>query len=241
MKIRYLLFIGCISTVIQGSIKLGTLVPLVQQCVITQCIAVQRAAPKIPVIERAQATLINERGTILHPLFSPDDNPKQILLGLLDAEQEKISIAAYLITDNDIAQHIIQAHLRGVPIEIVTDRTTLQSQWNKFDLLQAHHIPIFIFQPEVRDAIMHNKFIILRKSINNKSILWTGSFNFSRAAAYKNQENVLVLDDMSIIQAYTNQFEKLKQRSLPLHENIQPFTFGSNLRTLYKYLLMIKN
>ena len=60
--------------------------------------------------------------------------------------------------------------------------------------------------------IMHNKFVIFGKNISNKPLLWTGSFNFTKSAQLKNQENVVILDEQYLIQKYEKQFEVIKKR-----------------------------
>jgi len=60
---------------------------------------------------------------------------------------------------------------------------------------------------------MHNKFVIFSCNVGNKTLLWTGSFNFTKSAQLRNQENVVVLDDPCIIEKYEKQFEVIKKRT----------------------------
>jgi phosphatidylserine/phosphatidylglycerophosphate/cardiolipin synthase-like enzyme len=60
---------------------------------------------------------------------------------------------------------------------------------------------------------MHHKFVIFGNNIGGKSLLWTGSYNFTKSATMNNQENVLVLDEIHLIEKYGRQFELIKQRT----------------------------
>ncbi len=51
---------------------------------------------------------------------------------------------------------------------------------------------------------MHNKFGV----IDNK-IVFTGSFNWTYTASKHNQENLLVTTNSSIVQQFSEEFEKL--------------------------------
>ena len=60
---------------------------------------------------------------------------------------------------------------------------------------------------------MHHKFIIFSKNYTAKGLVWTGSYNFTKAAHYYNQENIIVLNRKGIVTRYARQFERIKTRS----------------------------
>ena len=51
---------------------------------------------------------------------------------------------------------------------------------------------------------MHNKFAII-----DSDLLITGSYNWTKAANTKNDENVMIIDCPYVIELYKEQFEKL--------------------------------
>ncbi len=59
---------------------------------------------------------------------------------------------------------------------------------------------------------MHHKFALFTNNAG-KSIVWTGSYNFTKAANEANQENVIVIADNKIFDQFSNQFKRLKERS----------------------------
>ena len=51
---------------------------------------------------------------------------------------------------------------------------------------------------------MHHKFCVV-----DKSVLLTGSYNWTKSAADRNQENLLVTEDPKMVKAYISEFENL--------------------------------
>lgn len=166
----------------------------------------------------AQQMLSAPSGAVKRALFSPEDDVKSVLLGLIEQEKKHISLAIFTLTDKDIAQALIDAHERNILVEVVTDRSTCMSEYSKIPLLAKKNISIYVY-PKLKDmdkantSLMHNKFIIFDCSLKGKMLLWTGSFNLSRAASYNNQENVIILDDTSLATTYAQRFVFLKRHA----------------------------
>lgn len=168
--------------------------------------------------------LVHE-GCIKHALFSAYDDIQKNLIDLINKEQTSIKIAIYSFTDKEIAQALIAAHQKGVSIEIVCDCSCLQARFSKIPLLAQQGIKTHIYFPASDNAftndLMHHKFVLFEKNILDKSLLWTGSFNFTKSANSKNQENVLIVDDAYLIQLYNNHFTRLvKQITDPKNKTI---------------------
>lgn len=166
---------------------------------------------------RLKALLCPQGQHIAQAFFSPDDDMSSVLVDLIASEQKKITIAVYIFTHAGIARALVEAQERGVEIQIVTDRTYGADRYSKIPLLANNHIPVWVYQTDVDEckaSIMHNKFCVFTDNIDHKSILWTGSYNFTKRATESNQENVVVLDSSTIVQKFNKQFELLKTRSL---------------------------
>ncbi len=153
-------------------------------------------------------------------LFSPDDDLRTELIALINAERKSIKIAIFTFTDKQVAQAILDAHARGVAVELVADSAYLRDQYSKIALLRSHKIPVFTYNPHYKNlegnkqellSIMHHKFVIFGGG-GQQPVVWTGSFNFTRSATMRNQENVVILDDEYVIERYSQQFERLKHR-----------------------------
>lgn len=160
-------------------------------------------------------------GKIKQVFFSPDDGIRNVLLYLIGQEKKSIRLTAFSFTDGDIAQALIDAMARGVNIELVVDPGFTQDRFTKITLLLENGLDVFVYDPDYKknkkkafySSIMHHKFILFTKNILDKSIIWTGSFNFTKSAHQKNHENVIVLDDEHVIKKFEQHFELLKTRA----------------------------
>lgn len=160
--------------------------------------------------------LVCHDGCYKQAFFSPDDNVQEILMQLIDQEKKSIKIAIFSFTDGKIAHALIDARRRGVSVELIVDVSGLRDKFSKIDLLKANGIKVTVYDPKnnsIYNNIMHHKFVIFENNIGGKSLLWTGSYNFTKSATINNQENVLVLDEIHLIQKYSRQFELIRDRT----------------------------
>ncbi len=152
--------------------------------------------------------------------FSPDDDIRGLLLGMIKKEQDCIKIAMFNFTESKIADALADAHKRGVHVELIVDPSCLRSHKNKIGVLARKGIQVFVYNAEQSSApngwtsCMHNKFAIFGKNALNRPCVWTGSFNFTRSAG-TNQENVVILEEVHVVKKFDTQFEKLKERCQP--------------------------
>ncbi|HBL98013.1 TPA: hypothetical protein DDZ86_00020 [Candidatus Dependentiae bacterium] len=171
---------------------------------------------QVDIIERAKHTL--ESVCIdcqVAEFFAPRSDLKPVLLGLVMTEKKKLQLAAFKLTDLDLAKELIAAHERGVAIEIVVDSGGLDTRTGQVVKLHSAGIPVYVYpDPSLkltsRFSIMHNKFLICYSSLVGGMAVWTGSFNFTKAAAKHNRENVVVIMSEKIARSYAAEFEVLK-------------------------------
>ena len=134
--------------------------------------------------------------------FSLYDDPELIIIKNIDSAKEFINIAMYTFTDREIAQAIIRARDRGVDIKIYLDRSQVNAKYSKSRYFVNNAIEGIRISSN--NYIMHNKFAV----IDNKIVI-TGSYNWTASAGERNDENLLVIDDESIIEKYQNLFINL--------------------------------
>ena len=175
----------------------------------------KKAEPAVCAANDLQSLLACVDGSYKQAFFSPDDDLETILIKLINAEERSIRVAVFSFTNGDIANALILAHQRGIPVEIITDISCLKDKFNKIDTLKKAGIKIWIYNPKntgMLNNIMHNKFVLFEKNVGGKSLLWTGSFNFTKSAKINNQENIIIVDEMRLIDRYSKQYALLKQR-----------------------------
>lgn len=193
--------------------------------------------PKVTPEETIQHYCMPEDGIIDIVLFAPDEGRvyKNILRGLIQGTESEgsIKVAAFRFTEKEIAADLIEAHNRGVSVEIVFDPGAVTSTFYSlaFTLSEAG-IAVFQYQPvgltpmSQRDGqdsdivqriayptIMHQKTMVFKNTCGGKNIVAFGSLNFTTAGCYGNEEAVQVRNKPEVVNAFAAHFEKLKKRS----------------------------
>jgi phosphatidylserine/phosphatidylglycerophosphate/cardiolipin synthase-like enzyme len=116
-------------------------------------------------------------------------------------------VQAYSFTSTPIAQALLEAHKRGVKVEVILDKSQRKASYTSASFLANSRIPTFIDDVH---AIAHNKVMVI-----DGKIVITGSFNFTKAAESKNAENLLILQSPELAQIYTENWNRHREHSEP--------------------------
>jgi len=134
--------------------------------------------------------------------FSPKGGIAEEIIRQIDNAQEYIDIAIYSFTYEPLAGAIIRAKNRGVKIRVLMDKGQSQGKYSKYKFLLDNDIVVI---QDRHAGIMHNKIAII-----DGRILFTGSYNWSKSAEEKNQENLLeFIDEEEIIKVYQERLDYL--------------------------------
>ena len=116
--------------------------------------------------------------------FSPKDGATELVIKVINSARHSIRLAAYSFTSKPIARALVDAHKRGVDVEVVVDKSQKSARYTSATFLANMGIPVRV---DSMHAIMHNKFIVVDgQDVEN------GSFNYTSAAENRNAENALV-------------------------------------------------
>ena len=120
--------------------------------------------------------------------FSPDGGAEALVLRTIGSARSSIRMAAFSFTSSKIVKSLVAAKRRGVDIQIVVDDgkgCADNATRSAMNLLVNAGIPLRTVGVY---KLHHDKYIIVdRKHVE------TGSFNYTRAAAEGNSENVIVV------------------------------------------------
>ncbi len=167
----------------------------------------------------------------LKALFTPQDNIRKTLTGLIGQEQQEICVAVYYLTDPKIAQALLEAANRNIHITIITEpKHVLECEHSQIFNLKHPNIQRYVFQHHQDMGIMHHKFMILTKNLDGQSIVATGSFNYTRSAQKYNQENVIITNDPATVMRYQKQFSYLQNSA----QAITDFLFANRFHPVNK-------
>ena len=137
--------------------------------------------------------------------FSPKGGCTEAVIKEIDAAQKTILVQAYSFTSARIAKALVEAHKRGVYIEVILDKSQRTEKYSSADFVRNAGIPTFI---DDRHAIAHSKIMLL----DGQTVI-TGSFNFTKAAEESNAENLLVIRSPELAAKYTASWKAHREHS----------------------------
>jgi phosphatidylserine/phosphatidylglycerophosphate/cardiolipin synthase-like enzyme len=114
---------------------------------------------------------------------------------------------AYSFTSAPIAKALLDAHKRGVQVQVILAKSQRPEKYSSADFLAHQGVPTMI---DAEHATAHNKVMI----IDGETVI-TGSFNFTKAAQEKNAENLLIIRDPAPAAQYTQDWEAHRPHSQP--------------------------
>ena len=174
-----------------------------------------RFSAKLPTVEQEDVS-VNAcdmvcLGAFPQVLFSPHDDVRKALVHLIDNEKKSIKIAAYAMTEPQVAKALSAAAKRGVTIGLIVDRSCLDMSSNKIKVLRKAGIQVAVFDGKTREdgALMHNKFYLFEENIKNKRLIWTGSANTTKSGYERNHENVMIFEEPTLFARYEKEFKLL--------------------------------
>lgn len=133
--------------------------------------------------------------------FSPGDECLNAIRGLLERAKKRVDICVFTITDDRIAEEILETAGRGVTVRIITDDDKALDAGSDISRLKSRGVPIRCDRSEYH---MHHKFAV----IDGETVL-TGSYNWTRGAAQHNEENLVVHQDSGLAGEFMVEFERL--------------------------------
>lgn len=133
--------------------------------------------------------------------FSPGPDCANAIMNQISYAVNTIDICVFTISDNDLRDKIEYALGKKVKVRIITDNEKTLDLGSDIEYLFRKGASIKI---DTTRHHMHHKFAIF-----DKSILLTGSYNWTRSAAQYNQENILETNDPKVLNDYQNEFNRL--------------------------------
>jgi phosphatidylserine/phosphatidylglycerophosphate/cardiolipin synthase-like enzyme len=139
--------------------------------------------------------------------FTPGGNCTELIVDAIAGGKTSVLVQAYSFTSAAIAKALLDAHKRGVRVQVILDKSQRTEQYSSADFLANQSVPTLI---DANHAIAHNKIMI----IDGETIL-TGSFNFTKGAQEKNAENLLIIRDQALAVQYIENWKAHAQHSHP--------------------------
>lgn len=144
--------------------------------------------------------------------FTPKEDCTSLIVDLIDQAKTNIYIQGYSFTSRPIARALVNAERRGVTVLAIFDRSQFSRRYHSLtSILIRAGIPVW---NDNTLNIAHNKVIIV-----DRSIVETGSFNFTHAAQFANAENVLIIHDTALAEQYLKNWQERQKESVKVNKN----------------------
>ena len=144
--------------------------------------------------------------TQVNALCAFNEECEGVVLQGIEKSQESIWIAAYAFTRTRIAAALVEAHRRGVRVEVKMDvnQADFAGAQKLIEWLRGEGIPVTLIHTAGEYSAMHNKFMVF-------DMRWvvTGSYNFTTVAQVSNWENLVWLDSADMAEQYKQAWDAI--------------------------------
>lgn len=146
-----------------------------------------------------KAAILNS--TAAEVYFCPEDNCAATVRKELRAANKSIIFAAYSFTHPDIANELILKGSEGIAVAGIIEKSTAGSKYSKHSAMAANGIELRL---EASKKLLHYKFFV----IDGETVI-TGSFNPTKSADERNNENIIIIRNKALAGKYLEEFNKI--------------------------------
>lgn len=144
-------------------------------------------------------------GRSVQVYFAPEDGAAAALQRLLAGARRSVDVLAFSFTSDDLAGTLIARAKDGVSVRMVMESEQVQSnQGGDYGRFVDAGLDVRL---DGLAGQMHEKVMIVDGE-------WTafGSYNFTRSAEKRNDENLLIVQDHELAAQFTAEFERIYSR-----------------------------
>jgi phosphatidylserine/phosphatidylglycerophosphate/cardiolipin synthase-like enzyme len=142
-------------------------------------------------------------GAKIEVYFSPDDGVQTRIVELIRSAEESIAFMAFSLTSDSIGDALLERHANGVNVRGVVETDQAMASGSETPRLQQAGLDVVL---DRNTHSMHHKVFIL-----DDRLVVLGSYNFTRSAEEKNDENVLIIHDPALASHFLIEFERIYQ------------------------------
>ena len=141
-----------------------------------------RGLDRLPHLSRVLASIAAQEGAAVECIVVEQSAEPEIaeqveeVVAAIRTAKTRILVQAYNFTSSPIAKALLDAHTRGVRVEVILDQSNRTAKYSAADFLANQGVPTKI---DATHAIAHNKIMII-----DGELVITGSLNFSQAAQH---------------------------------------------------------
>jgi phosphatidylserine/phosphatidylglycerophosphate/cardiolipin synthase-like enzyme len=140
--------------------------------------------------------------------FAPENQVQEQILDMIGIAQTSIEFLGYSFTADPLAEALIAKSIQGVTVRGLMDAVSAVSNTGtEYDRMR--HAGLDVRQASTVGAMHHKVFII------DGQVVMLGSYNFTRRADERNDENLLVIHSPAMAAAFQAEFERILKTAKP--------------------------
>ena len=141
-------------------------------------------------------------GTDIEVYFSPDDGIADHIYEILTDAEESIYFMAFSFTTDEFGEAIRAQAEDGLTVAGVMEEQQVKSNiGTEYDFFKQAGLDVYL---DGNEGQMHHKTMIV-----DEQIVITGSYNFSRSAETRNDENVIIIHNKKIADFFLQEFQRV--------------------------------
>jgi phosphatidylserine/phosphatidylglycerophosphate/cardiolipin synthase-like enzyme len=145
-------------------------------------------------------------GARVESYFAPQDDVGERLVDLVNRQTGRgLRFLAFSFTFDPLGQAMIAQARRGASLQGVFETTGSNTPYSEYGGMKEAGLDVY---QDGNPYVMHHKVIVL-----DERLVAFGSFNFSENADRSNDENLLIVDDASLAQAFLGEHERVLARA----------------------------
>ncbi|NJN19392.1 MAG: DUF1669 domain-containing protein [Oscillochloris sp.] len=137
--------------------------------------------------------------------FSPRERVAPQVINWIDRARTSVHFLAFSFTSDDVGDALIRRRQAGIVVRGVFERRNANGIGSEYDRLRNNDVAAL---SDGNCYTMHHKVIVI-----DSRIVITGSYNFTGRAEDVNDENLLIIDDPLIAQAFEAEFARVYQQA----------------------------
>ena len=140
--------------------------------------------------------------------FSPGPDCRIAIEQAMETALDELLICVFTISDDRLSDAIQGAHRNGLTVRVISDNDKMEDKGNDVERLALSGVDVRIDRSPEH---MHHKFMV----VDGRTVL-TGSYNWTRSAETRNEENLVVLDDPVLAGRFAEEFNRIWNLSDPV-------------------------
>mgnify|MGYP001197131657 FL=1 len=142
-------------------------------------------------------------GSVIENYFAPKDKVADKVIARINRATKSIHFMAFSFTHDGIGQAVLERARAGVEVSGVFERTGSETAHSEMTMFKEAGLDVL---QDGNPYMLHHKVFI----IDGRTVVM-GSFNFSENATSSNDENLLIIDNVALAQAFEEEYQRIYQ------------------------------